>query len=155
MKSAATGVASGCLVWAISSPVVGDKIVGFGVLWMCLCPLAMAVGGVTSTLTADLVADVLGPYLCPENSTAEIITFATTSRDENGNEHPATGYAMQCVDTKGAVVRQPSPDYAFYWLGILGVGSVVLAALLAVLFAAPIGALITYLVNRFRKPSPT
>lgn len=144
MKSAATGAASGCVVW----------ILGFGLLWMCLCPLAMAVGGFTSTVLADRVAEVLGPFLCPDNSTAEIITFATTSRDEYGNEHPATGYALQCVNAAGEVVREPSPDYAFYWLGVLALGSIVLAAVLAVLLAAPIGALTTYLVNRMRKPGP-
>jgi hypothetical protein len=142
MKSAMAGTASGCLIW----------VLGFGLLSMCLCPLAMFVGGFTSTLLADEVAGILGPYVCPANSTAEVITFATTSRDEYGNEHPATGYAMQCVDAAGVVVREPSPDYAFYWLGLLAVGSLVLAAVLAVLLAAPLGALTTYLVNRLRQP---
>ncbi len=141
MKPAATGAVSGCVLW----------VVVFGMLSLCLCPMAMFVGVFASTLQAEAVAQILEPYLCPEGSASEIITFATTSRDEYGNERSATGYEMQCVNADGVVVREPSADYAFYWLGLLGVGSLVLAAVLAVLFAAPAGALTTYLVNHFRK----
>lgn len=141
MKSIASGTASSCLIWFLV----------FGVMSLCLCPMAAFIGGFTSTMQADFVARTLSPYLCPENSTAEIITFQTTSRDEFGTELPATGYEMQCVDVNGNIVKAPSPYYAFYWVGLLAAGSLVVSGLLALLFAAPIGALITRLVRRNQK----
>jgi hypothetical protein len=140
MKSLAAGSASGCLVWSLV----------FGVVSLCLCPIATFIGGFSSTLQAETVARLLEPYLCPENSTAEIVTFRTYSRDEFGNESPATGYEMQCVNTDGDIVRAPSPDYAFYWVGLLVVGSLGVSALLALLLAAPAGALIARFVSRLR-----
>jgi len=141
MKSASAGAASGCIVWFLV----------FGVLLLCLCPTAMVVGSFSATSQSSFAVRTLEPYLCPEGSTAEIITFATTSTDEFGNQQPATGYEMQCVDANGVIVREPSPDYAFYWLGLLFAGSLILSALLALLFAAPVGALVPVLINRFRK----
>jgi hypothetical protein len=143
MKSVAAGTTSGCVLWLIA----------FCVLSTCLFPVAMFVGGFSSTLQADFVAGLMEPYLCPENSTAEIITFQTTTTDEFGNQQPATGYEMQCVDANGTIVREPSPDYAFYWLGLLAVVGLVAAAVLGFFFAAPIGALVTHLMGRFRKAS--
>lgn len=143
MKSIAAGTASSCLIWFLV----------FGVVSLCLCPVATFIGGFSSTLQADFVARILAPYLCPENSTAEIVTFQTTSRDEFGNELPATGYEMQCVDARGNIVRAPSPDYAFYWVGLLVVASLGISGFLALLLAAPIGALITRFVHRSRKAS--
>jgi hypothetical protein len=58
---------------------------------------------------------------------------------------------MQCVDVNGNIVKAPSPYYAFYWVGLLAAGSLVVSGLLALLFAAPIGALITRLVRRNQK----
>jgi hypothetical protein len=132
MKSVAAGTTSGCLVWVLV----------FAVVSLCLCPVAAVIGGLTSTLQADFVAGVLGPYLCPVNSTAEIITFQTTMSDGPGDERLATGFEMQCVDATGRIVRAPSPDYAFYWVGLLAVGGLGIAVLLALLLAAPAGALI-------------
>ncbi len=135
MKSTATGTLSGCLVWLIA----------FGLLLSCLVPVAMGIGGFTSTLSADFVAHTLEPYMCPEGSKAEIITFQTTSTDEFGNRQPATGFEMQCVDANGKIVRAPSPVYAFVWIGILGAIGLILSALFAFLLAAPAGVLIARL----------
>jgi hypothetical protein len=143
MKSVAAGTTSGCVLWLIA----------FCVLSSCLFPVATFIGGFSSTLTADSVAGIMGPYLCPENSTAEIITFQTTSVDEFGNEQPATGYEMQCVDANGTIVREPSPDYAFYWIGLLAVVGLVAAAVLGFLFAAPIGGLVMRWSGRMRRAS--
>jgi len=143
MKSLTVGAASSCLTW----------FVVFGVISMCLCPAATFIGGFSSTLQAEGVAQFMEPYLCPANSSAEIITFQTTSRDEFGNDQPATGYEMQCVDANGNIVRAPSPDYAFYWVGLLAVGSIGAAGLLALLLAAPVGALAARFVNRTQKPN--
>jgi len=88
------------------------------------------------------VAGFMEPYLCPDNSTADIITFDTTTTDEFGNETPATGYEMQCVDAAGNVVRAGSPDYAFYWVGLLALASLIVSGGVAFLVAAPLGAFI-------------
>ena len=141
MKSAATGTASGCVVWMLV----------FCMLSICVLTLALPVGSIVATVSGDFVVRVVGPYLCPPGSTGEIITFATTTVDSNGVRQPATGYEMQCVDASGSIVRAPSPDYAFAWLGILAVIGLVLSALFAFLFAAPAGVLIANLTSRWRQ----
>jgi len=135
MKSAATGTLSGCVVWVIV----------FFILLTCLVPAAAFVGGISSTVAADFVARTLEPYLCPEGSHAEIITFQTTSVDDFGNRQPAKGFEMQCVNAQGEITRDPSPDYGFIWLGVLGLGALVIAAVLAFLLAAPAGVLLARL----------
>jgi hypothetical protein len=138
MKSLAAGSASGCLVWLIV----------FGALTLCLCPAAMFVASFSSTLAADSVARFMEPFLCPAGSTAEIITYQTTIPDDAGGTSPATAFEMQCVDASGQIVRAPSPDYAFYWIGLLAIASLAVAALLALLLAAPAGALIARFTHR-------
>jgi len=141
MKPLTAGTASGCLVWLLV----------FGILSLCLCPAALVIGSFTSAVTADSVAGFLEPYLCPDDSTAQIITYETTTQDEFGNETPSTGYEMQCVDASGAIVRPPSPDYAFYWLGLLALVGLGLSALLAFLLAAPVAGFIARRTQRSLK----
>ena len=129
MKATAVGTTSGCVIW----------ILAFALVSLCLCPASMVIG---TLLGADAMASVMGPYLCPDNSTAEVVTFQTTSTDEFGNEEPATGYEMRCVNSDGTVVRDGSPDFAFYFIGILALISLIVAAGLAFLVAAPLGTLI-------------
>lgn len=136
MKSATTGAVSGCVVWMIV----------FCVLSACLLPVAMPVGSFAIELSPDFVTDILGPYLCPQDSTAEIVT-----RQVTGVRTPTTSYNMQCVDSNGNVVKEPSPDFAFIWLGILAITGLILSALIAFLLAAPAGVLIVNLSNRLRK----
>ncbi|MCA9902160.1 MAG: hypothetical protein H6654_13940 [Ardenticatenaceae bacterium] len=132
MKATAVGTSSGCVIWVIA----------FGLVSMCLCPLASFVGSLSTTLGANTVVKIMGPYLCPEDSTADVVTFQTTTTDEYGNDEPATGYEMRCLDANGNVVQEGSPNYAFYWIGLLMLGSLVLSAGLAFLVAAPLGVLI-------------
>jgi hypothetical protein len=139
MKSAAAGTASGCVVWTIV----------FCVASMCLLSVAMGVGGATAT--TGFVRDTMGPYLCPAGSTAEYVTHPSTSTDSNGNRISSTAYELQCVDASGVVVRAPSPDYAFLWVGVLALGALVLSVVAAFLLAAPAGALIAGLTNRWQK----
>ena len=143
MKSIAADSASSCLVWFLV----------FGVLSLCLCPTAIVIGAINTTVQADFVARTLEPYLCPANSTAEITTFESTTRDTYGNETPATAYEMRCVDDRGAVVKAPGPEYAFYWVGGLVVASLILAGVLALLLAIPLGGFIMRWVNRARGAS--
>jgi hypothetical protein len=95
---------------------------------------------------------MLQPYLCPDGSTADIVTYQTTSRDEFGNPMPATAYEMQCVDADGMVVRPPSPDYGFIWVGVLATIGLVVALLLSFFLAAPAGVLVGKLLARRKKP---
>lgn len=140
MKPVTAGTASGCLVWLLV----------FGILSLCLCPAALVIGSFTSAVTADAVAGFLEPYLCPEDSTAQIITYETTTQDEFGNETPTTGYEMQCVDAGGTIVRPPSPDYAFYWLGLLALIGLAVSAIIGLLLAAPVGGFIARRAQRSR-----
>ena len=139
MKATAVGTTSGCLIW----------ILAFGLVSLCLCPMAVVIG---TLMGAETMANIIGPYLCPENSSAEVITFQTTSTDEFGNEEPATGYEMRCLNSDGTVVREGSPDFAFYWMGILMLGSLLISGGLAFLVAAPLG---TFIARRSGRSSPT
>jgi hypothetical protein len=137
-SSLAAGTASGCVLWLLA----------FGVLLMCLCPVAGFAGGFMTTLGADFAASVVAPFLCPDDSRPEILTYETTIQDSSGVDQPATGYHMQCVDEAGQVVRPPSADYGFYFIGLLMLLSLVLAAGLAFIFAAPLGGLVARLARR-------
>jgi hypothetical protein len=138
MKSASTGALSGCIVWVIV----------FGLVSMCLCPISTMVAGVTSAVSADFVAQTVGPALCPANTTPQIHTFETTTTDENGFESPATGYEMYCVDENGELVQNAGPTYAFVWVGLLGLIGLIISALLAFLLAAPAGVIAARFFNR-------
>jgi hypothetical protein len=146
MKSATTGAVSGCVVW----------IIVFCVLSACLVPVATMVGVVTSVSSSSIefVADNLGPYLCPQGSTAEILTQQTTGVGTDGRKYDSTSYQLQCVDSDGRVVQEPSQAYVIYWLGLLAVIGLVVSVLIAFLLAAPAGVVIVNLSNRWRKASP-
>ena len=131
MNSTRAGTLSGCLVW----------LVVFGLLCMCLFPVAMVTGSITSTVSADFVARTLAPYLCPPETEPEIFTYETTTTDENGFETPATAFEMRCVDGEGEIVKDLGPTYAFLWIGLLAAAGLILAAVLAFVLAAPAGAL--------------
>jgi hypothetical protein len=130
MQAVKAGTVSGCIVWVLV----------FGLLCACLAPVTMVAGSITSTLAGESVARILGPSLCPDNSTAEIYTYETTLIDSSGFERPSTAYEMRCVDTSGRIVKDLGPTYAFIWMGLLGAAGLVLAAVLAFLLAAPAGA---------------
>jgi hypothetical protein len=123
----------------------------FGILSICLCPVASFIGGLSSALQPDFVARTPEPLVCPDGSTAEVTTFQTTSRDEFGNEEPAIRHEMQCIDARGNIVRESSPDFAYYWVGLLMGGSLIVSGLLALLLAAPVGLLVARLMPRSRK----
>ena len=132
MKHLTAGAGSGCLVWVLT----------FGILSICLCPVGLFGGSITATTNADAVARLLGPQLCPAGSTGKVVTYDTTTTDDFGNSQPATGYSMVCQDAAGVVVANAGPTYAFLWIGILTAAALALAALLAIVLAAPAGALV-------------
>ena len=139
MKPKATGTLSGCLVW----------IIAFGILSTCILPVAMAVGGITSF--SRFAMQTLEPVICPEGTTAESYSYATTTTDEYGNTQPSTAYELHCVDANGVVVKEDPILYAFVWIGIIALIGLVIAALLAFALAAPAGALIAKFLNRRQK----
>ena len=141
MKSTSTGAVSGCIIWFIV----------FGLLSSCLLPVGMFIGGFTSV--TDFAMKTLEPLICPDGTTAQSRSYATTTNDEFGNSQPSTAYVMQCVDANGEVVKEDPVAYAFIWIGILSGIGLILAGILAFIFAAPAGVLITRLINRNKKPN--
>ena len=139
MKQTSAGALSGCLVWVIA----------FVVISMCIFPVSMIVG--VSTSVTDFAMETVAPLICPEGTSAQSRSYATTTTDEFGNSEPSTAYVMQCVDSNGDVVMEDPVTYAFLWTGaIAGIG-LILAGVLAFVFAAPAGVLIAKLLSRMKK----
>lgn len=143
MKSTKTGAASGCVIWFIV----------FCLLSSCLLPVGMVIGGFTSV--TGFAMQTLEPLICPEGTTVKTRTYATTTTDDFGNSQPSTAYVMQCVDANGDVVKEDPVAYAFIWIGIIAGIGLIIAGVLAFVFAAPAGVLITKWMNRNRKPDMT
>ena len=140
MKSTNAGALSGCIVW----------IIVFAVLSMCLCPVAMLVGGFTSA--SPFAMQTIGPLVCPAGTTAQSCSYATTTTDEFGNSEPSTAYELHCVDESGQVIKKDPVLYAFLWIGIIALIGLVVATLLAFALAAPAGVLIGRLLDRGKTP---
>jgi hypothetical protein len=130
MSSVKTGSISGCIIWFIV----------FGLIAACLVPVALFVGGFTSV--TDFAMQTVGPLVCPDGTTIDSRTYATTTTDEYGNSQPSTAYVLQCVDANGEIVQEDPVLYAFIWIGGLAVIGLVISALLAFALAAPAGILI-------------
>lgn len=141
MSSAKTSAVSGCIVWILS----------VGVIVSCTLPIFIVIASITSF--SHFAVRVTGNFICPDGTTAERHEYATTSTDEYGNSHPATGYELHCVDEAGEVVKTDPVGYAFLWIGVLALFGLIVSGILAFLFAAPIGLLIGRLLNRSRKPN--
>lgn len=139
MNPKSTGAVSGCLIW----------ILVFGVISSCLAPLGMIVGGVTSA--SNFAMQTIAPLICPEGTTAESYSYATTSVDEFGNTQPSTAYELHCVDSTGTVVKEDPVLYAFLWMGIIVVLGLVIAAGLAFFLATPAGVLISRMLGRTQR----
>src|SRR4030095_466572 len=136
MKSVKTGAVSGCVVW----------ILLIFVLSSCILPCFFVVGSITSF--SDYAIRTTGGFLCPEGSTPESYSYATTSTDEYGNSHPSTAYELHCVDASGEVVKTDPIVYAFLWDGVFAVVGFLIIIGLSFLLAAPAGALIGKVFNQ-------
>lgn len=141
MKQVTTGTVSGCLVW----------IIAFGVISACLLPVSMMIGGFT--VVSDYAIQQMGAIVCPESTTPDVRTYATTTTDENGNRQPSTAYVLQCKDANGEVVMEDPVGYGFLWIGLIAAIGLALSAVLAFVLAAPAGVLIAKLLKRIRKPA--
>lgn len=135
MKQATTGTLSGCLVW----------IIAFGAISLCVLPMSMMIGGFT--FFTDFAIQQTGRFICPENTTPEVRSFATYGSG------PSTTYVLQCVDTSGEVVEEDPVIFGFLWTGAIAVIGLILSGVLAFVLAAPAGVLIAKLLGRIKKPS--
>ena len=139
MKQTSAGALSGCLVWVIA----------FVVINICILPVSMMIGGATAV--TDFAMQTVAPLICPEGTSAQSRTYATTTTDEFGNSQPSTAYVMQCVDSNGDVVKEDPVVYGFLWMGgIAGMG-LILAGVLAFVLAAPAGVLIAKFLAKIKK----
>ena len=136
MKSKTTGTLSGCIVW----------IIVFGMLSACIFPAAMIIGGFTSV--SKFAMQTIAPIICPDGTTAQSYSYATTTNDEYGNTQPSTAYELHCVDANGVILKKDPVLYAFTWTGGIVVIGLVIAALLAFALAAPAGILISRFFHR-------
>jgi hypothetical protein len=134
-----TGLASGCVAWFVL----------FGLISACLVPVGLMSAGFTSS--SAFVVETVGGYLCPAGTTPDLYTYATTIRDERGVDMPATGYELICVDASGETVVNLGPTYAFIWTGGLGFAGAVVAAILSIFLAGPIG---VFVGKRFGRNKP-
>jgi ABC-type glycerol-3-phosphate transport system permease component len=140
MKPKVSGTLSGCIVW----------IIVFGILSACLCPAAMMIAGFTSV--SKFAVQTTGPIICPDETTAQPYSYATTTTDEYGNTQPSTAYELHCVDANGVILKKDPVLYAFTWMGVIVVIGLVIAALLAFALAAPAAILISRFLQRGQPP---
>jgi len=125
MKPRMSGTISGCVVWLIV----------FAVLGMCMIPVAMAVGGLTSG--TQLAVRTVAPLVCPEGTSGRPYSYETTMINDNGVRVPATATELHCVDASGETVKKDPVLFAFIWQGVSAGAAVVVMAALAFLLAGP------------------
>jgi hypothetical protein len=126
-----TGLASGCLAWFVL----------FGIISSCLVPVALMTAGFSAS--SNFAIDTMGGYMCPPETTPQAYTYQTTIWDSDLNaQRGATAYELICVDANGETVVNLGPNYAFIWTAVFGAGAALLAVLLSLLFAGPIGVFI-------------
>lgn len=140
MKNTTAGTLSGCLVWLLS----------IGVISSCILPIFFIAGSLTSF--SQYAITFTGKFLCPGGTTPQGYTYETTTTDDYGHTEPATGMELHCVDQNGTVVKNDPVVYAFLWIGIFAFIGLLISGILAFVFAAPAGLLITRFLNRRRKP---
>jgi hypothetical protein len=140
MNDVKTTAISGCLIWFLLITIIGS----------CVMPVFFIVGSVSSF--SDLAIQTTGGWLCPEGTTPESYSYASTMTDEYGNSHPATAYELHCVDASGEVVKEDPVLYAFIWIGIWALIGLIVSGVLTFIFAVPGGVLVTKLLNKMKKP---
>lgn len=142
MKPAATaGTVSGCIIWVVS----------IGVITSCILPIFVVIGSITSF--SQYAIRTMGNVLCPDGTTGESYSYETTTTDEFGNIEPATGVSLRCVDENGTIVKEDPVGYSFLWVGIFALIGLIISAVLAFAFAAPLGVIIGRMFNRAQKPN--
>ncbi len=140
MNNAKTTAVSGCVIWFLLICTISS----------CVMPVFFIVGSVSSF--SDFAIRTTGGWLCPEGTTPESYSYATTTTDEFGNTQPSTAYELHCVDSSGTVVKEDPVVYAFTWIGIWGVIGLILSGVLTFVFAVPGGMLVTKILNKLKPP---
>ena len=140
MNNTKTTAISGCVIWFLLICMISS----------CVMPIFFIVGSVSSF--SEFAIQTTGGWLCPEGTTPESYTYATTTADEFGNQQPSTAYELHCVDSNGTVVKEDPVVYAFIWIGIWGVIGLILLGVLTFVFAVPGGMLVTKVLNKLRTP---
>ncbi|HRJ57477.1 MAG TPA: hypothetical protein PLV64_14405 [Anaerolineales bacterium] len=140
MSKAKTATFSGCLIWFLLLTLIGS----------CVMPVALMAGGISSA--SDFAIGIMGGFICPETTTPESYSYATTTTDEYGNSRPSTAYELHCVDANGEVVKEDPIVYAFGWIGLTALVGILVTALLSFILAVPGGMLVTRLLEKIRKP---
>ena len=140
MNNAKTTAISGCVIWFLLIFIISS----------CVMPVFFIVGSVTSF--TDFAIKTTGGWLCPEGTTPESYSYASTTTDEFGNRHPATAYELHCLDASGEVVKNDPVLYAFVWIGICALIGLIISVVLTFVFAVPGGMLVTKILNKLRSP---
>lgn len=141
MSSVKTSAVSGCIVWVLS----------VGIIVSCVLPVFVVIGSITSF--SQFAIKATGNFVCPAGTTPESYSYETTTTDEFGNVEPATGVSLRCIDANGNIAKEDPVGYAFLWIGAFAVIGLIVSAILAFLFAAPIGMLVGRLLNGSKKPN--
>ncbi len=132
------GTASGCFIWLLLMLIVGPIFFG----------LALLAGGFTNL--TDVAKQVTTPLVCPKGTTARVDVTPSTYVDSNGFESPSVANNFNCVDASGNVVAERTHEQQYLWNTIVVVIGLVLAGVVSFLFAAPFGALIGWVLGKFR-----
>lgn len=140
MNNTKTTAISGCVIWFLLICMISS----------CVMPIFFIVGSVSSF--SEFAIQTTGGWLCPDGTTPESYTYATTTADEFGNQQPSTAYELHCVDSNGTVVKEDPVVYAFIWIGIWGAIGLILSGVLTFVFAVPGGMLVTKVLNKLRTP---
>ncbi|MFN8412733.1 MAG: hypothetical protein U0Z26_10130 [Anaerolineales bacterium] len=140
MSNTKTTAVSGCLIWIVLVFTISS----------CVMPVFF-VAGILSSFS-DFTIKTTGAWLCPEGTTPENYSYATTTHDEHGFEQPTTAYELHCVDASGKTVKSDPILYAVIWLGIFILAGLILSAVLSFVFAVPGGMLVTKLLDKLKSP---
>ncbi|MBL8101082.1 MAG: hypothetical protein JNM02_00995 [Anaerolineales bacterium] len=140
MNNTKTTAVSGCVIWFLLICTISS----------CVMPVFFIVGSISSF--SDFAIQTTGGWLCPEGTTPESYSYATTTTDEFGNQQPSTAYELHCVDASGTVVKEDPIAYAFIWIGIWAAVGLILSGVLTFVFAVPGGMLVTKILNKLRTP---
>ena len=138
MNNTKTTAISGCVIWFLLICMISS----------CVMPIFFIVGSVSSF--SEFAIQTTGGWLCPEGTTPESYTYATTTADEFGNQQPSTAYELHCVDSNGTVVKEDPVVYAFIWIGIWGAIGLILSGVLTFVFEVPGGMLGTKVLKKLK-----
>ena len=106
--------------------------------------------GIFSGARAETVAQWFSPYLCPQDTSARIVRFETTTRDFTDMPTQSTQLDMHCVDKSGNLVKNVGGLYGILFTAIAGAAALLVSAVLALILAAPAGVLLGRWISRLR-----